>query len=156
MISWGRVFVGQENWPFPAPQKLLCKYPPTTYTYRFHAPLPPTYQPSNLYIRSTHLLSWVPWKKLKAQATGTECCFYHLELLDYLSNDAFLLLRPNGLAYHIYRFYMFSMVYYLQHHCPNCRWTPPHHVPQGAYRSLRTQAIASRKRWFYLEDWLSL
>ena len=38
---WGQVFVGQENWPFPAPQKLSYKYPPTTYTYRFHVPLPP-------------------------------------------------------------------------------------------------------------------
>ena len=33
MISWGRVFVGQENWPFPAPQKLSYKYPPTTFTH---------------------------------------------------------------------------------------------------------------------------
>ena len=33
VISWGRVFVGQENWPFPAPQKLSYKYPPTTFTH---------------------------------------------------------------------------------------------------------------------------
>ena len=49
---WGRVFVGQENWPFPAPQKLSYKYPPTTYTYHSMSLCPhiPTIKPLHVLL----------------------------------------------------------------------------------------------------------